>query len=229
MEQEMEKYLKKLKENSNWNSTTVEKDIRAILDKELGAPPVKFSYNNKEYTPQTFLSDYLKLNMIDYFSFMSTSSEKFNEKHELVEDDNWWHCSDYYNVSADDFMNVIISSLKKDYSVCICGDISEPGYDNETQVAVIPDFDIPRKNINDEARQIRLSNGTTTDDHCIHMVGYYEKDGEMWFLIKDSNGGAFDGKFPGYRFFRDDFLKLKMMNIMIYKEGGREVLDKIIK
>ena len=229
MEQEMEKYLENIKKHARWNEETVEKDIRAILDKEMGTPPAKFSYNNKEYTPQTFLSDFLKLKMIDYFNFMSTKSENFNEKNELVEADNWRHYSNYYNVTIDDFMNVIISSLKKEYSVCICGDISEPGYDNETQVAIIPDFDIPSKSINDDARQIRLSDGSTTDDHCIHMVGYYEKDGELWFLIKDSNGGAFDGKFPGYRFFSNDFVKLKMMNIMIYKEGGREVLDKIIK
>ena len=229
MEKEMENYLADIKKNSKWNEKTVEKDIRAILNKEMGCPPEKFTYNNVEYTPQKFLSDYLKLKMIDYFSFMSTNSEKFNEKHELIEADNWWHCSDYYNVTINDFMSVIMSSLKKEYTVCICGDISEPGYDNKTQVAIIPEYDIPSKNIDDNARQLRLSDGSTTDDHCIHLVGYYEKDGEVWFLIKDSNGGAFDGKYPGYRFFSYDFVKLKMMNILIYKEGGREVLDKIIK
>jgi bleomycin hydrolase len=229
MEKQMEEFLKKVKENAQWNEEFVGKQIRAILNKELGLPPDKFSYNGKDYSPFSFLSDFLKLKMEDYYSFMSTSSFPFNEKHELVEDDNWWHCSNYYNVNADDFMTVIKSSLKNGYTVCICGDISEPGYGYDPKVAVVPSFDISAESINDDARQMRLSNGTTSDDHCIHMVGLYEKDGKSWFLVKDSNGGAFDGDFPGYRFFSEDYVKLKMMNIMIYKEAGRVVLDKIIK
>jgi len=126
-------------------------------------------------------------------------------------------------------MNLIKSSLKNDYTVCICGDISEPGFDNQTQVAIIPSFDIPASLIDDDTRQMRLSNGSTTDDHCVHIVGYFEKNGECWFLIKDSNGGAYDGACKGYRFFRQDFVKLKMMNIMIYKYAAKSILDKIIK
>lgn len=229
MEKQMEIFLKNVKENAQWNEEFVGKEILTILNTEMGSPPEKFSYNGKDYTPQSFLTDFIKLKMDDYFSFMSTNIFPFNEKHELIEDDNWWHCANYYNIKADDFMTVIKSSLKNSYSVCICGDISEPGYDNETQIAIIPDFDIASSYINDDARQMRLSNGTTTDDHCIHIVGIYEKDNTCWFLIKDSNGGSFDGKYPGYRFFSEDYVKLKMMNIMIYKEAGRVVLDKIIK
>lgn len=229
MVEQMTEFLNKTKETCQWNEEYVVKEIRAILDSEMGSPPEKFSYNNKEYTPQTFLNDYLKLHMIDYFNFMSTNEVKFFEKHELVEADNWWHCNNYYNIPVDDFMALIKSSLKNGYSICICGDISEPGYDNQTQVAVIPSFDIPISSIDDNSRQFRLSNGTTTDDHCIHMVGYYEKNEEDWYMIKDSNGGAFDGACKGYRFFREDFVKLKMMNIMVYKEAGKSILDKIIK
>jgi len=39
-------------------------------------------------------------------------------------------------------------------------------------------FDIPSAYINDDARQFRYSNETTTDDHGLHLVGYLEKDGE---------------------------------------------------
>ncbi len=226
---DMTEFLNKIKTTNNWDEDYVVKEIKTILDAEIGSPPNKFIYNNVEYTPQTFLSNNLKLKMIDYFNFMSTNEEKFYEKHELVEADNWWHCSNYYNIPIDDFMKIIKSSLQNDYTVCVCGDISEPGYDNQTQVAIIPSFDIPYSEIDDNARQLRLKNGSTTDDHCIHFVGYYQDNGEDWFLVKDSNGGAYDGNCKGYRFFREDFVKLKMMNIMIYKEAGRAVLDKIIK
>lgn len=226
---DMTEFLNNVKLTNHWNEDYVEKEIKAILDSEMTVPPSKFKYNNVEYTPQTFLSDFLKLKMIDYFSFMSTNEEKFYEKHELVEADNWWHYSNYYNIPVEDFIKTIKSSLINGYTVCICGDISEPGYDNETQVAIVPSFDIPSSEIDDNARQLRLKNGSTTDDHCIHIVGYYENNDEDWYLIKDSNGGAYDGNYKGYRFFREDFVKLKMMNIMIYKEAGKSVLDKIIK
>ncbi|NLA24836.1 MAG: peptidase C1, partial [Bacteroidales bacterium] len=183
----------------------------------------------KEYTPKTWLSDYLNININDYFSFMSTMQYSYNEKHELVEDDNWFHSDDYYNVSLSDFMSIINNALQFGASICICGDVSEPGYSASEEVAIVPDFDIPSKYINESARQKRLSDGSTTDDHCVHIVGYQKVNSEYWYLIKDSGSGAFDGKNKGYRFYHEDYVKLKMMNIMVYKEAGRKVLDRIIK
>jgi hypothetical protein len=61
------------------------------------------------------------------------------------------------------------------------------------------------------------------------LIGYLVVNGKYWFLLKDSGAGAFDGKFKGYRFVNEDYVKLKMMNVMVYKEGARPVLDKIIK
>ena len=48
-------------------------------------------------------------------------------------------------------------------------------------------------------------------------------------MIKDSGSGGFNGPHKGYRFIHEDYIKLKMMNIMVYKEAGRRVLDNIIK
>jgi bleomycin hydrolase len=132
-------------------------------------------------------------------------------------------------VSADDFMKIIVNAIKSGYTISICGDVSEAGIDKEKQVAMIPSFDIPSEYINDDARQLRLENGSTTDDHCIHLVGYLMKDNKYWFLAKDSGAGAFDGKYPGYKYLSEDYVKLKMMNILLYKYAAKEVLDKIIK
>ena len=76
---------------------------------------------------------------------------------------------------------------------------------------------------------MRLISGATTDDHCVHLVGYQIINGEYWYLIKDSGAGAFDGKNKGYRFFHEDYVRLKMMNILLNVEPARSVLDKIIK
>ena len=52
-------------------------------------------------------------------------------------------------------------SLESGYTVAIGGDVSEAGFDSETQCAMVPSFDIPSSFINDEARQFRFSNKTT--------------------------------------------------------------------
>ncbi len=77
------------------------------------------------------------------------------------------------------------------------------------------------------ARQFRFSNKTTTDDHGIHLVGYLNKDGKDWYLIKDSGAGSRDDvKNFGYYFYSDDYVKLKMMDFMVNKNAVKDLLSK---
>lgn len=226
---ELEQYLETVKQNAAWNEEVVVKNVRAILDSYMGTPPELFEFRGELCTPKTFLQNYCQIKPRDYFSFMSTLSQTNNQKGELVEADNWWHNKDYYNVSLDDFLKVMIDASKAGYSSCLCGDVSEPGFDRTNQVGIIPSFDIPSAYIDENAREMRLVNSSTTDDHCMHLIGYKEVDGKFWFVLKDSGAGAFDGKQKGYRFVSEDYVKLKMMNVLVYKDAARGVLDKIIK
>ena len=226
---EIDTYLKYIKINQLWDENIVVSNVKNILDKYIGTPPEKFTYQGKEYTAVSFMNDYLKISPNKYFCFMSTKEFPYNEKHELVEPDNWWHDANYYNVSLDDFIFLARNAIKNGYSISICGDVSEPGYDQIVEVGVIPTFDIPSEYINDDARFMRLANNTTTDDHCIHIVGYQEVSNVCWYLIKDSGSGAFDGPNKGYRFYSEDYIKLKMMNLLMHVDAARQVLDKIIK
>ena len=144
--------------------------------------------------------------------------------------DNWWHSSDYYNVPLDVFMAALKNAVRKGYTLAIGGDVSEPGFDRTTQCAVVPDFDIPSAYINDDARQFRFSNHTTTDDHGLHLVGYLEKDGKDWYLVKDSGSGSRNNdpnaKEFGYYFFSEDYVKLKMMDFMVHKDAVKDILAK---
>jgi bleomycin hydrolase len=117
--------------------------------------------------------------------------------------------------------------------VAIGGDVSEAGFDRATQVAMIPTFDIPDTYIDENARQFRFSNGTTTDDHGIHLVGYLEKEGHTWYLIKDSGSGSRNND-PnalefGFYFFRDDYVKLKMMSFTVHRDAVKDILKKFSK
>jgi len=228
MFKEMNAFLEKVKQDNAWNKEVVVSTIKQILDHYMGEPPETIIVNSKTLTPKEYLDHILELDLYDYYSFMSTMSLPYNQRGELVEPDNWWHCDEYYNISLEDYFDLIRSATMDGFSICICGDVSEPGHDSFSEVSIIPTFDIPADFINDDSRQYRLNNGSTTDDHCIHIVGHY-MNGDNWFLIKDSGSGAFDGPNKGYRFMREDYIKLKMMNVMIHKDGARPVLDKIIK
>ena len=227
---EMNTYLQSVKKSNAWNEDMVISTIKDIMNHHMGTPPAAFTYGGKQYTPKTFLSDYVKINPDDYVDILSYEQEPFWKKVEYKVPDNWWHSADYYNVPLNVFMEIVKKSIRNGYTMCIGGDVSEPGFSRATQAAMIPDFDIPSAYINDDARQFRFTNKTTTDDHGLHMVGYCEKNGKDWYLIKDSGSGSRnndpDAPEFGYYFFHEDYVKLKIMDFTIHKDAVKEVLAK---
>jgi len=226
---EMKGYLQTVKEDNLWNEEDVVNIIKSIMNHYLGTPPESFTYDGKEITPKEFAKSVLKINPDDYYSFMSTTALRYGERGELEVPDNWWHSQNYFNIGIDDFVSVFKNALKNGYTVAFCGDVSEPGYDRNAEVGIIPAFDIPSEYIDKNAREMRFRNGSTSDDHCMHVVGYLEKDDGWWFLIKDSSSSGFDGEHKGYLFLSEDYIKLKILAVIVHKDGARDVLDKIIK
>lgn len=223
---EMKSYLQSVEETNNWNEQAVLSTIRAILDHYMGTPPTTVTVGRKTYTPKEYLHDYLKLNPDDYVSILSLEEKPYYQKVEYTVPDNWWHSKEYYNIPLDEFMSVIHRAIRQGYTLSIGGDVSEAGYLPDQDVAIIPSFDIPPEYINEDARQFRFSNGTTTDDHGIHLVGYLEKNGHDWYLIKDSGSGSHNGKNVGFYFYRDDYIKLKIMDFMVHKDAVKDILKK---
>jgi bleomycin hydrolase len=234
MIKEMKTYLQNVKKTAAWNETEVVATIKAIMNRYMGAPPTSFTYDGKQYTPKSFLKDYLKLNMNDYVDVLSYEQKPFWHQVEYQVPDNWWHSKAYYNVPLKVYMDIWNDAITHGYTMAIGGDVSEPGFSHKTNVALIPDFDIPAAYINDNARQFRFSNHTTTDDHGMHMVGYMkDKNGQMWYLIKDSSSGSrsVDPKSPefGYYFFSTPYVKLKMMDFMVHKDMLKKYMKKFQK
>jgi len=172
---EIEQYLLGVKERNAWNVDEVVNTVKSILEHYMGKVPTQVTVDGKKMSPQEYLKKYLKINPSDYVNFMSLMQHYYYTKAVYDVPDNWWRSNDYNNVPLDDFMNIIKSAVKNNYSISIGGDVSEAGFDKEEQVAIVPDFDIPSANINAAARHLRFSNVAIRDDHALPLVGYKER------------------------------------------------------
>jgi bleomycin hydrolase len=223
--EEISSYLDHLKSANAWDEDEAVKTVKSILNYYLGVPPEKFAVEGKEYTPKDYLKDYLKINPDDYVDVLSYMQQPFGQQVEYEVPDNWWHSKDYYNVSLETFMKILKNAVRKGYSVSLGGDVSEPGKNSDKKVFMIPTFDIPSDYIDDNARQFRFGNGTTTDDHGIHLIGYKEANGKDWYVIKDSGSSSFNKDPRGYYFLTEDYVKLKMMDFMVHKDAVKGFIE----
>jgi bleomycin hydrolase len=224
---EIKAYLESVKAQNAWNESEVIATVRSILDHYLGPPPSTVAVEGKLLTPKEYLSNVIRLNPDDYVDLFSLMEQPYFQKVEYEVPDNWWHNKEYYNIPLDEYMQLLKAAIANGYSVAIGGDFSEAGYSyGSAGIAVVPSFDISSSGIDELSRQFRYSNGTTTDDHGLHLVGYTQKDGSYWFLIKDSWTTAYNSSHPGYYFFHEDYVKLKMMSFSVHKAVARDLLAK---
>jgi len=233
MFEEINDLFESIKQKQDWDEEKAVLQLKNILNQHIGVPPTKIEVDHKKMTPKEYVH-YIGLNPKDYVNFMSLMEIPYYQKGLYNVPDNWWRSKDYNNIPLDDFMALIKTAIEQGYSMSIGGDVSEPGFDKITQTATIPTFDIPSEYIDEGARQLRFSNGSTTDDHAMHLVGYHiTKDGTTWFLIKDSGSGSRNADSTsnafGFYFMHEDYIKLKMMTITLHKDAAKEYLAKIKK
>ncbi len=226
---ELEAYLVKAYQENIWEEETVVNGVEEILVKHMGPIPTTINVKGKEMSPQKYLDKELGLKMDEYVHFMSLMEAPYWEQAEYKVPDNWWHSDDYFNLPLDVFMQGMKQALKGGYSFAIGGDVSEAGLVTYEGIAIVPTFDIPAEYIDENARQFRFNNESTTDDHAMHVVGYREFEGDTWFLVKDSGSGSRHcGEGPnrfGYYFFHEDFVKLKMMNFTVHLGAVTDIME----
>ncbi|HCV41912.1 MAG TPA: peptidase C1 [Bacteroidetes bacterium] len=224
--QEMKDYLTSLKTSQAWNEEVAISTIKSILNHYLGEPPTSILVDGMKMTPREYLDKVVKLNLDDYVEFMSLAEKPYYQQVEYEVSDNWWHSQQYYNIPLDEYMMMLKRAIRKGFTMALGGDTSEPGLEGHAGVAVVPSFDIPAAYIDENARQMRFSNSTSTDDHGIHLVGFKETPGGDWYLIKDSGSGSRNNTHPGYYFYHEDYVKLKMLDFMVHKDAAEDILKK---
>jgi len=225
---EMREYLKGVRERNAWNTEEVVATVRDIMAHYIGEPPASVTYKGKKITPKEYLRDVVGIEPDEYVTFMSLKSEPYWKNAEYKVDDNWWHSTDYYNVPLNDFVGVVKGALEKGYSISIGGDVSESGIDSRKGLMMVPSYDIPSSFIDENARLLRFVNGSTTDDHAMHIVGFAKRGNGTWFLVKDSGaGGHANPDHKGYWYMHEDYVKLKMMTATVNKSAVKELLQKL--
>ncbi len=226
---ELQDYLYMCRDNGLWDEESVIAHVRIILDRYLGPPPEEFEYEGRKMTPLDFLHDVVQIDLSQYVQIMSTLKVPFKTMAKFDVPDNWRPTSTYYNLPLDDFYGYILKAAESGYTVCIGGDVSEPGYYGEEDAAVVPSFDVPPGYIDQDSRELRIYNGTTGDDHGVHLLAAKKIDGRDWFLIKDSARASRKGKFNGYLFYRDGYVKLKMLSYIVHADVVRDIMPDIEK
>jgi bleomycin hydrolase len=222
---EFRDYLEGLAAKKAWDEAAAIAGVRAILDRHLGRPPARIEVDGRSLTPLEYLAS-LGLDPDDYVPFVSFMYLPFYTRGEFRVPDNWWHSRDYHNLPLYEFSLALLRALRRGFTATLAVDFSEPGYLGESDVAMLPSFDIPSAYIDQSSREYRFKNGATTDDHAVHSVGYLESGRGNWFLIKDSWENAWWGRHKGYFFYQDDYIRLKCLMFMCHKDAVKEVLEK---
>jgi bleomycin hydrolase len=220
---ELSNFMHEIKEKEKWEEPTVLKNIRNILNKHLGAPPEKFTYNGKEYTPASFFSNVISLPLEQYLIVTSFQYAPFNQFIELKVPDNWKHNTNYFNVPLNLFYSSLIRAITNGYSAAIDLDNSEPSYRMTKQYAFVPEFDVPKDSITQTKREEEFQSGATTDDHLMHIISYKRFNTEDWFLAKDSWRIAWEGSNHGYFFLHESYIKMKVLAYIVHQDGVPEI------
>ncbi|SRX75950.1 C1 family peptidase [Aequorivita antarctica] len=201
--------------------------IESILDIYIGKNVNSFTFEGKQYTPQTFLA-MTKIQPADYVNITSFTQAPFYSKFILDIPDNWSNGS-FYNVPLDEMIATIDNALDKGFTVELDCDVSERTFSSKDGVAIIPenaDNNVkalqgiyPEKKITQDYRQDEFENYETTDDHLMHITGILrDQNGTKYYKVKNSWGTdetrVANG---GYVYFSEAYMRLKAISITVHK------------
>jgi bleomycin hydrolase len=176
--------------------------------------PQSFTYNNKNYTPQSFLKEAMGINLNDYVEITSYSNHPFFTKY-ILEDKYNWTGDEYYNVPIKDFSAITDNALKNGYTISWDGDAEEATFEYGKGLAYLP---FTGKDFQKE-RQRTVEDSSTQITHMMHIVGSVkDKTGAKWYCVKNS-WGDYSNELEGYMFMSDAYFKIKTGAIIVNKKA----------
>jgi len=203
---------------------------QGVLDAYMGKIPDTIMYRKKAVTPLEMVEKF-QLQPENYVELTSFTHQPFYKPFVLEVPDNW-SFDLYYNLPLDELISVIDHALINGYSIAWDGDVSSTGFSHENGLAMVLPGNIDKKKpatlflspvneplIDQETRQNKFDNYTTTDDHLMHVVGIaHDKDGTKYYITKNS-WGENSNNFGGYLFMSEAFMRLNTIAVMVNKKA----------
>ena len=220
--------------------------LQGSLDAYLGKCPEKFTYEGKEYTPQSFAAS-LGLNFDDYVTITSYTHHPFYTRFAVEVQDNWRNPLSY-NVPMDEMMRIIDNAIEQGYTIAWGGDVSEEGftrkgtayaYDTKaiqslkgsdaarwmrlekakkTELFDSLGCTAPEIVPTQEMRQQRFDNWELTDDHGMLIYGVAkDQNGKEYYMVKNSWGEW--GEYKGIWYMTKAFIAANTMDYMVNKNA----------
>ena len=236
-------------------STAWKRGFDAILDEYFGPLPEAFTYEGKEYTPETFAAQ-LPIDLDNYIDISSFTHHPFYTQFIIEVPDNWmW--GTVYNVPLDEMMQIIDHALEQGYTVSWGTDVSEKGFSRTKAIGIVPEadtesmsgteaerwgkltdkekeaalykFDKPGKErtITQQMRQTAFDNYETTDDHGMLIMGTAtDQAGNRYYKVQNSWNVL--PPYDGFWYFSRPFVAYKTTSIMVNKQAlPKEIARKL--
>ena len=243
----MEPYVAAVaKGNQKKLSTQWKVGLQGILDAYLGKCPDTFTFEGKQYTPQSFAKS-LGINFDDYVTITSYTHHPFYTRFAVEVQDNWRFPLSW-NLPMDEMMRVIDNAINEGYTIAWGGDVSEEGstrkglayaYDvkemeslqgsdmakwmrleKSKKTALIDSLGctVPEITPTQERRQQRFDNWELTDDHGMLIFGIAkDQNGKEYYMVKNSWGET--GDYKGIWYMTKAFIADNTMDFMVNKNA----------
>ncbi len=210
--------------------------VQKVLDVYLGANPKNFTFQGKEYTPESF-AKHLKIVPENYVTLSSFANEPLYKSFILSIPDNFSNGS-FYNVSVEELVAATKRALENGYTIALDCDVSEKTFSSKAGVAIVPASSsegkkglkeiVEERTITPELRQAEFENFHTTDDHLMHIVGIVkDQRGTVYFKVKNSWGSARGN--GGYIYMSVPYFKLKTISVLMHKDALSKPMKQQLK
>ncbi len=209
------------------------KAYTGALDAYLGAPPSNFTFEGKNYTPQSYFQS-LGIVPSNYVALTSYTHHPYYQPFVLEVSDNWSNGM-FYNLPIEELIQVADNAIDKGFTFAWASDVSEKTFSAKEGMAVMPSkpwedmsqgerdsiwkAPVKEKWVSQDERQAAFNNLSTTDDHGMHATGIVkDQNGTAYYVIKNS-WGTVKKEMAGYLYVSQPYFRYKTMSIMVHKDA----------